>query len=55
MPSTFVRDPAKPDGDYSQVQQKRELDRWRTAVELVQRLREAGVGCQLSDGFQNRQ
>ena len=54
MPSGLVRDPAKPD-DNSQVQQKREFDRWRTAIELVQRMREAGAECQLSDGFQTRQ
>jgi len=45
---------AKPDDDY-QVQQEREFDRWRTAIKLVQRLREAGIDCELNDGYQTRQ
>jgi len=46
MPSSTVRDPAKPD-DNPQAQQKWEFDRWRTAIELVQRMREAGLSCEL--------
>jgi len=47
MPSSNVRDPAKPD-DNPQARQKQEFDRWRTAIELVQRMREAGLSCELS-------
>jgi hypothetical protein len=54
MPSSLVLVPTRSDED-SHAQQKREFDRWRTAIELVQRMREAGVECQLSDGFQTRQ
>ena len=50
---SFVRHPARPD-DSSEAQQKRELDRWRTAIELIQRLRKAGFDCQLREGFQTR-
>jgi len=46
MPSSTIRDPAKPD-DNPQAQQKWEFDRWRTAIELVQRMREAGLSCEL--------
>jgi hypothetical protein len=54
MSSSFVRHSARPDEHY-QAQQKRQFDRWRTATEIVQLLREAGISCELSDeGFQNR-
>jgi hypothetical protein len=54
VPSNFANDPAKPD-DNSQTDHEREFDRWRTAVELIQRMREAGIGCELYDGWcQNR-
>ena len=33
---------------------KREFDNWRTAVKIVQHLRAAGYGCELSDGEQMR-
>ena len=46
---SLVRHPARTG------KEAREFDRWRIAVELVQRLREAGIDCQLSDGFQTRQ
>jgi len=29
--------------------QSKEVDRWRTAVDIVRRLREAGIICELSD------
>jgi hypothetical protein len=53
MPSTIVRHPATPIDD-SQFEQKREFDRWRAAVDIVRRLREAGICCELSDGLQSR-
>jgi hypothetical protein len=53
MPSSIVRRPATPDDD-SQSEQKREFDRWRAAVDIVRRLREVGIRCELSDGLQNR-
>jgi hypothetical protein len=54
MPSGIFRYPATPDDDF-QAQQRRDFDRLRTAIELVQRLREAGIDCQLSDGSQPRE
>jgi hypothetical protein len=54
MPSGIVRHPATPDDDDSQSEQKREFDRWRAAVDIVRRLREVGIRCELSDGLQNR-
>ena len=53
MTSNFANDLAKPD-ENSQTDHEREFDRWRTAVELIQRMREAGIGCDLFDGYQNR-
>ena len=50
---SFVRHPARPD-DSSEAHQKREFDQWRTAIELIQRLRKAGYDCQLREGFQTR-
>ena len=46
MPSSIVCPPPEQDG---RVQSKQELqfDRWRTAIEVVKRLREAGVSCDL--------
>jgi hypothetical protein len=49
MTSVDVRHPATPDRDVP-VEQKREFDRWRVAVDIVRRLREAGIGCELSAG-----
>lgn len=46
MPSRFVHDPEKPD-DAFQAEQEREFDRWRNAIEVVNRLRKAGIGCYL--------
>jgi hypothetical protein len=53
MRSSILRHPATPDDD-SQSEQKREFDRWRAAVDIVRRLREAGIRCELRDSFQNR-
>ena len=41
MPSNIVRNPARPD-DAFKAQQKLEFDRWRTAIAIVERMREAG-------------
>ena len=46
MPFSIVRDPARPDDDLK-AQQKREFDRCRTAIEIVERMREAGISCEL--------
>jgi hypothetical protein len=35
--------------DSPETQAKREFDRWRIAVDLVQRLREAGIDCELAE------
>jgi len=53
MSSNFANDPAKPE-ENSRNDHEREFDRWRTAVELIQRMREAGIGCDLFEGYQNR-
>ena len=46
MPSSMVRNPAGPDDDFK-AQQELEFDRWRTAVAIIQRMREAGISCEL--------
>ena len=53
MPSSIVRRPSRPDDDI-QSPQEREFARWRTAVNIVRRMREAGISCQLTDGDQTR-
>jgi len=50
MPSRIVR---RPDPKV-QSEQEFEFDRWRIAVDLVKRIREAGIGCELSDSGQDR-
>jgi hypothetical protein len=40
-------------GDAFKAQQKLEIDRWRTAIAIVERMREAGIGCELSNDRQN--
>jgi hypothetical protein len=52
MPFIDVRHPATPDDDFY-AEQKREFDRWRIAADIVRRLREAGISCELSN-IQNR-
>jgi hypothetical protein len=52
MPSNIVRNPARPD-DAFKAQQKLEFDRWRTAIAIVERMREAGISCKLSNDLQN--
>ena len=54
LPSSFAREPAN-SRDNFQAQQKQEFDRWRTAIEIVQRFREAGISCELSGGSETRQ
>jgi hypothetical protein len=52
MPSSIIRHPTTED-DASETQPKREFDRWRVAVDIVRRLREAGISCELAN-VQNR-
>jgi hypothetical protein len=47
MPFSIIRNPAGPEDDDLKAQQKLEFDRWRTAVTIVQRMREAGISCEL--------
>jgi hypothetical protein len=50
MSSRISRDPARPDGDFK-IQT--EFDRWRIAIAIVERMREAGISCELSNDLQN--
>ena len=43
-----------PPADDSLSEQMRDFDRWRTAVELLRQLREAGIDCKLGDKRQTR-
>jgi hypothetical protein len=52
MPSSIIRNPANPDDDFK-AQQKLEFDRWRTAIAIVERMRKAGISCELSNDLQN--
>jgi len=52
MPSNIIHNPARPD-DAFKAQQKLEFDRWRTAIAIVERMREAGISCKLSNDLQN--
>ena len=52
MPSRIIRNLTRPDDNFS-AQQKLEFDRWRAAVALVQRMREAGIDCDLFSNPQN--
>ena len=54
MPSSVIREPARPDDDFI-GQQELEFDRWRTAVTIVERMREAGINCELIIDPQNGQ
>jgi len=53
MPSSIIRHPVTP-GDDAQSPQERDFDRWRIAIHLVQRLREAGAKCELNNRDQTR-
>ena len=50
--SIIIRNPANPDDDFK-VQQILEFARWRIAIAIVERMREAGISCELSNGLQN--
>jgi hypothetical protein len=53
MPSKIVRRSSRPDDD-TQAPQEREFERWRTAVDVVRRMREAGISCQMIGDGQTR-
>ena len=46
MPSSIVRNPVRP-GDDFKARQKLEFDRLRTAIAIVERMRQAGICCEL--------
>jgi hypothetical protein len=48
MPFSIVRLPTKADAK-SQSEQELEFDRWRIAVNIIRRMREAGISCELLD------
>jgi hypothetical protein len=52
MPSSIIRNPARSDDDFK-TQQKLEFDWWRTAIAIVERMREAGINCELFNDLQN--
>jgi hypothetical protein len=52
MPSGIIRNPAKTDDDFK-AQQKLELVRLRTAIALIERMRQAGISCELSSDPEN--
>jgi hypothetical protein len=52
MPSRIILNPARPDNDFK-AQKKLEFDRRRTAIAIVERMREAGISCELSNDLQN--
>jgi hypothetical protein len=52
VPSEFVRNSPRLDENFK-AQQELKFDRWRTAIEIVQRMREAGISCKLSSDPDN--
>ena len=52
--SSIVRHLATTPEDDSHSEQRRQLDRWRIAAEIVQRLRDAGISCEMDGDFQTR-
>src|SRR5262245_7582335 len=52
MPSSIGRHPTTED-DASEMQPKREFERWRVAVDIVRLLRQSGISCELVN-IQNR-
>ena len=52
MPSGIVRNPVRP-GDDFKARQKLELDRLRTAIAIVERMRQAGICCELYNDVKN--
>ena len=53
MPSSIIRNPAGPDDDDFKAQQQVELDRLRTAIGIVERMRQAGISCELFNDAKN--
>src|SRR5262249_7585098 len=53
MPSSIVRQPATPEDDFRSGKM-RGFDQWRIAADIVWRLREAGISCEMDDDFQTR-
>ena len=53
MPSSIIRNPAGPDDDDFKAKQKVELDRLRTAIGIVERMRQAGISCELFNDAKN--
>jgi hypothetical protein len=52
MPSRIIRNRARPNDDFK-AQQKLQFDRRRMAIAIVERMREAGISCELSNDLQN--
>jgi hypothetical protein len=52
MPFSIIRHSMTPDD--AQSPQERDFDRWRVAIQIIQRLREAGIKCELNNGDQTR-
>ena len=52
MPSGIARNPVRP-GDDFKARQKLELDRLRTAIAIVERMRQAGICCELYNDVKN--
>jgi hypothetical protein len=52
MLSGIIRNPAKPNDDFK-AKQELEFDRWRIAIAIVERMREAGISCELSNDLQS--
>jgi len=51
MPFSVVRPPTRDDADV-RSEQELEFDQWRTAVDIIKRMREAGIKCDLLDNLQ---
>jgi hypothetical protein len=49
MPFRTNRKAATAD-DNPETEPKREFERWRVAADIIRRLREAGISCELRDG-----
>jgi hypothetical protein len=48
MPSSTVELPTRADAK-GQSEQELEFNRWRIAVNIIRRMREAGISCELLD------
>jgi hypothetical protein len=49
VPSSLVRSPPREDANNVPSEQELEFDRWRVAVGIIKRMREAGINCELLD------